>query len=358
MFYIPSGALASTARLNVPQGNISDYEMDENLQVLTNQHFQDDRTPTGNQQTKEGAPDLMTNLQHQVDDRDLDETLTGPSLVAEVDFNDEEEWHSFSQGSPVGQSKARVDFDGLETPNGSMLSVDVGASWSPPVKREQLNDQGRPVFQSPLPSATLSSAVKRELEGNFQQHSSAVDKPSTSHDPCSVSDKNEPRLHSNDPPFGSNISDNPAPPATLSNATATSSLASFVGPPDVGVTNSHQPTGHAQFHKLPPPSALVARLFPALRKEKRPLDLTVNPKKRTPGQVEDKVPSPTSSVGGDSGKGSMAAGSSAASVMNEELRSKLCLLETEIERFKSENASLEKLRKEKEEVNENRSCFA
>jgi hypothetical protein len=64
----------------------------------------------------------------------------------------------------------------------------------------------------------------------------------------------------------------------------------------------------------------------------------------------DKTPSPTSSAGGDSGKGSLAAGSSATSVMNEELRRKLCQLETEIERFKSENASLERLRKEKEEV--------
>ena len=64
----------------------------------------------------------------------------------------------------------------------------------------------------------------------------------------------------------------------------------------------------------------------------------------------DKTPSPTSSAGGDSGKGSLAAGSLATSVMNEELRRKLCQLETEIERFKSENAALERLRKEKEEV--------
>ena len=102
---------------------------------------------------------------------------------------------------------------------------------------------------------------------------------------------------------------------------------------------------------------IFAKLFPASKMDKRPQDLTAISSKPSSKpvcaqslHVVDKTPSPTSSAGGESGKGSLAAGSSATSVMNEELQRKLCQLETEIERFKSENATLERLRKEKEEV--------
>ena len=382
--------------LNIPNGDVSDYEIDDNLQVLTSQYLLDDRTPTNNQPTKEDAPELMTNLQCR-EDGGLDETLTGPSPI---DFNDEEEWHSFSQGSPVNQPRGGANFDELDTPNGSMLSVGVGASWSPPVKRELLNEQGQPVFQSPLPSATLSSAVNNGPGSKSHQPEdfTTVGKSSKDLGPHLARNEREPASRSSNPTFGNPVSIDAVPTGTYTCTTSSHAIATFVSLPSHGSTDSdvldshpsttehaqfqqfhprsatehaqfqqlpprsttehaqfqqlpaQSTTEHAQFQQLPPPSALVARLFPALKKEKRPLDLAVNPKKPKSSHVEDKVPSPTSSVGGDSGKGSMTAGSSAASVMNEELRRKLCLLETEIERFKSENASLEKLRKEREEV--------
>ena len=50
---------------------------------------------------------------------------------------------------------------------------------------------------------------------------------------------------------------------------------------------------------------------------------------------------------GDSGKGSSL---SSASLLGDELRVKLCQLETEIERYRAENGKLERLRREREEV--------
>ena len=43
-------------------------------------------------------------------------------------------------------------------------------------------------------------------------------------------------------------------------------------------------------------------------------------------------------------------------VQAKQLRDKLAQLETEIERFRTENSVLEKLRREREEVGDNRGC--
>lgn len=88
---------------------------------------------------------------------------------------------------------------------------------------------------------------------------------------------------------------------------------------------------------IPPPSRLLSKLFPALRKEtvKGPSPLS-------------KAPSPVQSVDSDSGKESSL--SSATSLLGEELRLKLAQLETEIERYRAENGRLETLRREREKV--------
>lgn len=76
-----------------------------------------------------------------------------------------------------------------------------------------------------------------------------------------------------------------------------------------------------------------------------------------PESEEDhaKTPSPVSSAGGDSGVRSL---SSTSLVVSEELRTKMNQLEEEIGRCRAENASLEKLRKEREEVCPSPSCTA
>lgn len=348
-----SAAQAVHLQMNAA-GGLNDYEIDGDLGLLVSGN-QDEVTPKYIPSSMPSNGDSPVNPQWQhppveaaedhIDHDDLDETLKEPtSLAAEVDFNDEEEWHSFSQGSPVAQVRDGLDYSDSEVPNGSMLSVEVGALWSSPIRREQLNDQGLPVFRSPLPSSMLSRSTANP-EISKQHPSSLTTKSSTYHESSSFEangSRGVPRLHETRQPFSRNSTSN-----TSSHGSVESEVANA------------QQTSHVRFQQLPPPSALVAKLFPSLRREKesaQTLDLNLNSKKPKPAQVPapqlDKVPSPTSSIGGDSGKGSLAAGSSATSMMNEELRKKLCLLETEIERFKSENAALEKLRMEKEEVSD------
>ena len=364
-------ATGSPLEMHLVEGGVRNYDVDSNLRLVA---YKDDRTLPGHTlPPKEVAPELTNNVPWQQppplppeevcagrnDDRDnLDDTLTGPSLLGEVDFNDEEEWHSFSQDSPAaGQARDGVDFvDSEEGANGSMVSVEVGASWSSPVRREKLNEQGLPILQSPLPSSTLSGVAMANPEMIRQQSHPLTDRYSTNQEPLSTlasMAQTASRFH----PIHQNVNkanSNMAVSAPLgSRGTASSSLSSM----ESQATNPQQLSSISYQQQLPPPSVLVAKLFPALKKDERPHDLTAvtskpssKPVRAQSPHVVDKTPSPTSSAGGDSGKGSLAAGSSATSVMNEELRRKLCQLETEIERFKSENAALERLRKEKEEV--------
>ena len=354
------------------EGGLRNYDVDSNLRLVG---YKDNHTLPGHTlPPKEVAPELTNTIpwQHPSllppeevytghnDDRDnLDDTLTGPSLLEEVDFNDEEEWHSFSQDSPAaGQARDGVDFvDSEEGANGSMMSVEVGASWSSPVRREKLNEQGLPILQSPLPSATLSSVAMANPEMIRQQSHPLADRYSANQElvPTSATmTQTAPKFHPITQSISKTNSSMAGSASQGSRGTASSSLSSM----ENQVTNPQQLSSISCQQQLPPPSALVAKLFPALKKDKRPHDLTAvsskpsssKPVRAQSPHVVDKTPSPTSSAGGDSGKGSLAAGSSATSVMNEELRRKLCQLETEIERFKSENAALERLRKEKEEV--------
>ena len=363
MTFAPAAGLP--LQMQLAEGELHKYNVDSNLRLLA---YKDDRTvpePILHLSPKEDAPTVTSHLprQHPLpppedayrdcndSHDDLDETLTGPSLVGEVDFNDEEEWHSFSQDSPVAdQVRDGLDFVDSEAASGSMLNVEVGASWSSPIRREKLNEQGLPIFQSPLPSAMLSSVAAANPEAIRQQSHPFTDKYSTSHEFFTTSANGNQKTppHHQVPQDFNKANVISAPSETESDASSPGSIPNQA-------TNPQQPSS-VSYQQLPPPSALVAKLFPALKKDKRPHNITaVNskpPSKPTRAQSPhiDKIPSPTSSAGGDSGKGSLAAGSSATSVMNEELRRKLCLLETEIERFKSENAALEKLRKEKEEV--------
>ena len=345
--------------MRVADGDLLNYDVDRLLDHTAPEHAlhvppkEDVSGLTNNLLWQQHAPPPPKEAYegHNDDCDNLDETLTGPSLLGEVDFNDEEEWHSFSQDSPAtSQAKDGVDLVDSEAANGSMLSVEVGAAWSSPVRREKLNKQGLPIFQSPLPSAMLSSVTTANPEIIRQQSHPFADRCSMTAS-ASVS-QTAPQFHPM-PQSVNKANCGMAVSASLgSKATASSSLSSV----ENQGTNPQQ-LSDTSFQQLPPPSALVAKLFPALKKDKRPHNLmAVNSKPSSPKPAHaqsphvDKTPSPTSSAGGDSGKGSLAAGSSATSVMNEELRRKLCQLETEIERFKSENAALEKLRKEKEEV--------
>lgn len=93
---------------------------------------------------------------------------------------------------------------------------------------------------------------------------------------------------------------------------------------------------------LPPPSSLVAKLFPVLKKQRdtkqetKGQELQDRPSSNTHQQkpVPSPVPAPPVISNG----------------LNEQVKEKLMQLEKEINKFKSENATLEKIRIEKEQV--------
>ena len=227
-------------------------------------------------------------------DCSLDETLK-PSLAAGVVFSDEEAWESFTHGSPAAHAGQRTVLNGAATP-------ERGTSWASPVKREQLDQWGRTVFSSALPASSLH--------------------------------------HHNPSPENVHMKELPA----VSPPLPAVAMQKFDNHPQ-----SSDPVPMSTLASLPPPSALVSKLFPALRREreesgKQGLSQMVTTSRSTPTSnpvlmQEDRSPSVPSPV--------------VQVPMNEELKQKLCQLEIEIERFRGENAALERLKREKEEVSIN-----
>ena len=268
-------------------------------------------------------------------EEDLDETLR-PSLAAGVDFNDEEAWESFNRGSPPGGRGQLSASSGSVTPDAPVLS----APWSSPVRREQLDQRGRAVFSSPLPTAALhGSAAAEHAATNFSQRIQFSGSAET----------NDRILPSGREALSSAALRQNTSPITLLQSSST--------------TTESKPPDRSSLAHLPPPSALVSKLFPALRKEreesKKQALQQLHVVTSTPTNVaSSSTLRPLSATSQDSGRGSgqsstpspPSSSSSVPVAMNEELRQKLYQLESEIERFRAENASLEKLRFQKEQV--------
>lgn len=251
---------------------------------------------------------------------DLDETLKfSPSLAKGVKFNDEEAWESFNHGSP--QSRHRTGSSGsVQYPSNqggvwkSPLSQSRGV-WKSPVKKEFLGENITPLHTT-LQDNELHGKVTSEGNRIAAVEKSRVTEPSS----------------------GTAMSaDFPAEPARFAD-----------------YQHSAKPGSPSLYDSLPPPSALVSKLFPALRQaDEQPKGLLfhngqVKPRHTSEGDAPPtKSPSPISSMEGDSGIRSL---SSTSVTLSEDMKYKLNQLEEEIAKYRSENASLEKLRKEREEV--------
>lgn len=262
---------------------------------------------------------------------DLDETLTAvqedvagaarPSLAAGVMFSDEEVWESFSHGSPPrgggggGGKKEEAD-------------VSVGWStstspWASPVRREQLDSEGVPVLSTPIPTTALPHhhrqvAQHHGLTGTQEE----------------VSAPGQPQLVDLRPPPPLPVVSRLTPRLTMSGE---------------GGSGSEQSSESTEPSLPPPPSELAARLFPALRQER---ERVIQQQKQaslqqmaassaTPTSDAPPLPPPPCQLSKEAPP---------PPVVSAELRQKLCQLETEIERFRSMNAKLERLTKEKDQV--------
>ena len=239
--------------------------------------------------------------------QDLDKTLTpsraevgekegetgeaGQSLAAGVLFSDDEEWESFSHGSPPRhQGRRQSGREGLESENVSSKSP---SPWSSPVKREPLDGGGRAVSSTPL----LPVPQLQLQQPERQRRNHCQDQPAGSPSQPTAAGSTEPSAEWREGRLGSASS-------------------------------------------LPPhPSALAAQLFPALRQERervlheqRQYSLPQPAGDKTTPTIQPSETTPTTQPS------------------EPELRDKLSQLETEIERFRAMNARLEKQGREKEQV--------
>ncbi len=230
-------------------------------------------------------------------DNELDNTLrasppptTITSLAAGIDFNDEESWESFNKSSPERTTLRPLDFPGereqyLTSVDGS--TEDLERCESSSLKVSGNSEHRFDDFAQPRGPVIISGSIGQTTVPIV--HASA---PPEHH----FYPRPSPRIHDHPP----------------------------------SIDPSHKP--------IPPPSVLISKLFPALRKE----TVKLLPILQTPSPSQSSVDSV------DSGKESSL--SSVSSVMGDELRMKLAQLQTEIERYRSENGRLERLRKDKEEV--------
>lgn len=255
---------------------------------------------------------------------DLDETLKfSPSLAKGVEFNDEEVWESFSHSSP--QSRHRTESSGSDTTLPCHSPSRGSNVWSSPVKKETL---GGPAAFMVEHQAVPHHAVARTYEDRpcGENYVTAVERSKV------VAAPQMPSLTS---------SQSLGEPAELGG-----SAVHYMTELGSRISNNNSSSSNEDIGSLPPPSALVSKLFPVLRRVEE------QPSTKPCGISEGctplfKTPSPVSSTEGDSGIRSI---SSTSVALSENLKYKLTQLEEEIARYRSENASLENLRKEREAV--------
>ena len=306
---------------------------------------------------------------------DLNDTLKGsPSLAYKVEFDDNEEWESFNHGSPhLDDSMNRSESQ--NSPSSSRAHM---TSWKSPVRREHCmggNDdmrssvrtyaEGRPGESVHAQCLKFDTAVRDTLDNSMAYSADPTDCRvkylscleacgTVQRLPCEHDERNS--LIASDKNACLTSFDEYSPVQT-SEPQILNQYAPNYRHSDVPMQMS-VPTVFKE--PIPPPSALVSRLFPVLRRQENrngrtslaPLTypdssvtLPLSGSSENPNAV--KTSSPESSTGGESGFRSH---SSSSTIVSDELRQKLHQLEEEIARYRTENANLDRLRMEREEV--------
>ena len=318
------------------------------------------------------------------DDNELDDTLratpppslTPPpsSLATGIEFNDEEAWESFTKPSP---ERGLGSLDSNSPPHSRQDSVDGCEEQAPLVFRvsetntntwehstrantdggwyeDKVSTVSEPKLNpvTVLPSQHISDLTSDPYSplSNYQHPPHSTEHTAIHHTPSVTTDHNPTVTigHTSThhaPSVTTEHTSTQHPPSIATVHTSTQHAPSIA---TEHASTQHAFTQHAPSVTIdlpiPPPSSLISKLFPALRKE----CISEPHTKPTAHSTVTNTPSPPHSVDGDSGKESSL--SSTSLLLGDELRLKLCQLETEIERYKTENGRLERLRREREEV--------
>lgn len=281
---------------------------------------------------QERREELQAALRDKVDAEDLDETLKfSPSLARGVEFNDEEAWESFSHGSPAQSTSSRRRTESGESSDTTLSHHPPSPPspcegvWKSPVKREVLVGGSLNV---PLPPPAV-----QEFDGRLE----------------SGRDGGKRRV------MAAAVERHRVPSGLGYGLTRTSNGVNISGDKHSstqlpqGLIQSLAPAEpDGELSLPPPPSALVSKLFPVLRRVEEPRKVSKPSRQASEASTNSSPSSPVSSVEGDSGIRSLSSANSVA--VGEEVRGKLAQLEEEIARYRVENTSLERLRKEREDV--------
>lgn len=286
-------------------------------------------TPPSKQNRSYHFQAIVASENENVSTDDLDETLKfSPSLAKGVEFNDEEAWESFSHGSP--RSQHRTESSGSDVTLLHFSPSTQDSVWKSPVRKEVLAENvGLQTHHPTVDGPDTRDAIHNSGIGKEQGQrltTSIAEK-------CKVLEMSSPtRYTPNNAPHAKDVRSLTQVAPEFSNSVGEL----FVPPPP------------------PPPSALVSKLFPVLRQVEEPRKALASHQPPKPHPSSDchaplsvESTSPVSSMEGDSGIRSL---SSASVALSEELKYKLNQLEEEIVKYRAENASLEKLRKEREDV--------
>ena len=303
-------ALSSSLIPNPPSLNLTQFPLHRPLTVQTN-------SPLPSVQEDEEIEDLDSTLRH----------------TQAVRFDDEEVWESFTHGTPKHSPYDTPDFTPRASPNISKESSPVltsGENSTVTISKPKISGAVRKVRV--LSSEPLS---ERSVEVDNLSEKDILVNPTTS------STTIHPSLPS---------------PHHIPNLTS------------VSPEHQHQDSGSSRHgnvsysSNLPPPSALVAKLFPSLRKDRDTQKLhfieTLKQKgvdsTKQPTAIKSSyssVPLPPPSISQDVVSiDEMHLCSPPSHGIDKQVREKLSQLEREISRFKMENGILEKLRIEREEV--------
>ena len=256
------------------------------------------------------------------DSVDLNETLKfSPSLARGVEFNDREAWDSFNHGSPHSRCRSES--------SGSDRTIPHASPSSQGGARRMRASPPKAIWKSPVKKEVLSGCRSQEEGGWRLGRRSWEDKVGG---------------------FGGDgTNQTPKPSGAFGSSHSSLTQGSSHQSSDSHLSENFPGSSR---ESLPPPSALVSKLFPALKRAEEPKKLIPNHPMKL-HQVSDghapftKSPSPESSIEGDSGIRSL---SSTSVALSEDLKYKLNQLEEEIAKYREENANLEKLRREREEV--------
>ena len=263
---------------------------------------------------------LLPAVQEDDEDSDLDSTLRSKH---EYQFGDEEEWDSFNAETPK-QIKP----------------------LSYVTKKSPITSPGQYIGQN---GATVNDTIAKN--GNFvnggpgRVRKVCILPPASKMEVVNSSDSDSTDTENSDIEYPIIQSQSQHIPMSTSSH-LTSSVQTTSSPTTVCTssnTASSSITSSTYLATLPPPSTLVAKLFPSLKKERDTAKAKMlekvstsaqqtNSTKRTPPPADTP---PTLSL---------------PNGLDVQVKEKLAQLEREIERFKTENAALEKLHIEKEEV--------